>query len=151
MKPRVWNTARAGTDEEGVVLLGPDGGDEEALQYAHALANVCDAETLRSLLDGIVLLQRVGGEFYVGAYRIKVSSRDGKKIAPSDPAPGTYLTAGYLFEYDPVAKKTRAATQAPEEPQPGLTQPIPLVPEQDVAEPVDSEEEPAPELAAAGG
>jgi hypothetical protein len=81
LKPRVWNTVRTASDAEGRVVSLPDGGDEDALQYAQALANVCDAETLRSLVDGIVLLQRIGGELYVGAYRIKVDA-EGFRIPP---------------------------------------------------------------------
>lgn len=149
MKERVWHTQRAFADEQGRIVLPPDGGDEDALQVAQALANVCDAETLRSLLDLKVLLDRVGGEGYIGAYRIKVDP-EGHQIPPEemqDPnRPGTYLTMGYLFTYDPVAKKTRRATEAPEEPQADLRESYPLDLDGAGEEP-EPEEQPEPELA----
>lgn len=155
MKERVWHTQRAFTNEAEQVVLPPDGGDEEALQVAQALANVCDAETLRSLLDLKILLDRVGGEAYVGALRIKVDT-NGHRIPPEqmrDPErPGTYLTSGYLFVWNPVAQKTKVAVQSDEEPQPDLREPFEsepqmvrpeAVPDSDPEHPFDPEAQPA--------
>lgn len=128
---RSWYTERAITDEGGRVQFLRDGGDEDALQAAQALANLCDAATLRSLVDLVVTLQRFGGEAYVGAYRRKIDP-EGRIVLPEEirETAGTYETVGYLFFWDAVAKQTRAATQVEDEPTADLSEPIPIPPDQ---------------------
>lgn len=87
-------------------------GSDRSNQLAAALAQVSDPEFLQAVLDLKAMLDRVGGQVYIAAYRQKYGP-DGQPV--EDPKePGRYETEGYAFHYEHIAK----LTNAPREPDP---------------------------------
>lgn len=90
------------------------------MQLATALAQVSDPDFLEAVLHIKSMLDRLGGQMYLAGYREKF---DGEGRLLSDhKQPGNYETVGYLFHYDHIAK----ITQAPNEPDANLKQPMTL-------------------------
>lgn len=90
------------------------------MQYATALAQIADADFIESVVQAKSLLDRVGGEFTIAAYREKLDG-EGR---PAQDRPGTYETLGYRFYYDHHSKLTHSPAEPNakrEEPSVGLT------------------------------
>lgn len=121
---RQWHTARQPELD----------GSERSTQLALAIAQVADPATLEALLQTLTLLDRIGGQVYIAAYRRKyapVESEQGTYFQAVDDVkqPGTYMTDGFVFHYEHIAKLPR---QSPE-PDADLAEPLPN-PNGDVAE-----------------
>jgi hypothetical protein len=126
---RTWNVRRY---QEPV-------GDEEAMIAATALANIAGAETIRSLIDTISFVDRIGGEVKIAAYRDRFDL-EGNRIGHHDETPGTYQTYGYLFTWTPEPKSTQRATQSPIEDDHNLNTHMPLIEEVEAASPTPEDE-----------
>jgi hypothetical protein len=101
---RQWHTAR---------IPELDGSDR-SMQLAAAIAQVSDPQTLEALLQGLTLLDRVGGQLYIAAYRTKYkteqdpSTGEFRRLPVRDVRePGSYETDGLVFHYEHIAKITR--------------------------------------------
>lgn len=89
-------------------------GDDEALSRAMALGHRFDAQTLESVHDALVELDRFGGQLFVAVRRAKYDA-DGNEI-PRDrhgEVPGQFFTTGFIF-----AHETRDINVDPEKPKP---------------------------------
>jgi hypothetical protein len=83
---RSWLTTRGGVAAHG---------DEDAVRLGHALAQISDADFIQSVIDAKTLLDRVGGQVFIGAPRQKFD-RDGNAISEGA---GEYVTVAYFFNY----------------------------------------------------
>lgn len=83
--------------------VGPP--DEDSARVAAALANTCDSDTLQSFLDIATILNRFGGQAYIGAYREKFD-RFGNIVKPEEV--GKFETIGFAYYYEHVASLTNA-------------------------------------------
>lgn len=90
------------------------------MQLATALAQVCDPETLERLLQIKTLLDSVGGQAYICAfrnkYRVALTPEGDEYLEPLDDVkqPGKYLTDGYAIQYEHIAKINRQAVEQDE-------------------------------------
>jgi hypothetical protein len=86
-------------------------GSDRSQELATALAMTCDPEYLEALVHLKSMLDRIGGQVYIAAYRKKYNPQTGEEL--DDPSkPGRYETEGYAFHYEHIAK----ITNAPREP-----------------------------------
>ena len=88
-------------------------GHERSLQLATALAMKTDPDTMEKLLEVKNLLDSVGGQVYIAAFRNKYKTvvENGQLVDvpvddPKDEA-GKYVTDGYVFHYEHIAKLNR--------------------------------------------
>lgn len=150
---RGWNVIR---DREGE-------GSPRSAELATALAQVADPELLERLLWAVTLLDSVGGELYIGAFRNKYDEQ-GNRIPKANlrETPGEYETDGYVLRWDSMAEMIRDAqrepnVKGPAEPPAAISEPpvdpielaeaaergpvaVPDIPAEDIAE-VDHEAE----------
>lgn len=84
-------------------------GHQRSMELAQALAMTTDPETLEKLIQIKSLLDSVGGQVYIAAYRTKYGP-DGKPVEDVR-EPGSYETDGYLFRYEHIAKINRQAAE----------------------------------------
>lgn len=104
---RQWNSPRFVDDE----------GTARTLELATALAQMADPDFLEKVIHLKSMLDSIGGQVYIAAYRDKFDGQ-GNKLEDHK-QPGDYATIGYLFHYDHIAKITRA----PVEPDAKLSEP----------------------------
>lgn len=88
-----------------------DEGSERALALAAALAQVCDARFLETLLHHKTALDEFGGQLYIAAARHKFDS-EGKPADHSEP--GAYETVGYVWHYGHKAQLRGQVTEPDE-------------------------------------
>lgn len=72
-------------------------GDDESVVAAMALANRYGADVIMSVMDGLLLLERIGGQLLVLPQRNKYTAQ-GERIDPAEARkhPGAWLTEGFL-------------------------------------------------------
>jgi hypothetical protein len=80
-------------------------GHERSLELAQALAVTTDPDTMEKLVQIKALLDSVGGQVYIAAFRTKYRA-DGTPVENVQ-EPGKYETDGYLFQYEHIAKINR--------------------------------------------
>lgn len=93
---RQWSTPRR-TDLEG---------SERSMELATALAQIADPDFLEKVIQAKALLDSVGGQFYIAAYRTKYDIVSGEPVEDLK-QPGRYETDGYLIDYGHIARINR--------------------------------------------
>lgn len=82
-------------------------GVERSQELALALAQTADPEFIEAIIHLKSMLDRIGGQVYIAAYRNKYDPNTGAVL--EDPrAPGRHETDGYAFHYEHIAKLTNA-------------------------------------------
>jgi hypothetical protein len=76
-------------------------GDEESMAAAMALAHRYGAEVILSVMDGLLLLERIGGQLLVLPQRNKYTGQ-GERIDPVEARkhPGAWVTEGFLTVHE---------------------------------------------------
>ena len=118
---------------------------QESQAEATALGVICQPDFLRAVTTLKTFLDEFGGEAYIAAYREKFDL-EGRKVGKDDV--GEWITLGYMFHIESVAKNTHKVTGAEKEKDDRLTQARPLAEEPDHSE-ADREQLEAIEQAAA--
>lgn len=101
---RSWNIVRD-HEAEGSARSG---------ELAAALAQVADPELLEKVLWAVNLLDSVGGQVTIAAFRNKYDAQGGR-IAKENlsSTPGNYETEGYVVHWDSMAEVIRDAMREP--------------------------------------
>lgn len=99
---RSWHTARQPELD----------GSDRSTQIALAIAQVADPGVLEALLQTLTLLDRIGGQVYIAADRQKYAPQETDQGVMYLPVtnvkePGTYMTDGFVFQYEHIAKLPR--------------------------------------------
>lgn len=80
-----------------------DEGSQRSNELAVALAQVADPEFIEAVIHLKSMLDRIGGQAYVVAFRNKYNPRTGEVITDPE-APGRHETEGYVFHYEHIAR-----------------------------------------------
>lgn len=76
-------------------------GDQESVAAAMALSHRYGAEVIKSVMDGLLLLERIGGQLVVLPQRNKYDGQ-GNRIEPTEARkhPGAWVTEGFLCVHE---------------------------------------------------